>query len=126
MNSAYTADLQDRPPESQTIEIGFLGGESYTRRTVNLRGKPWIAKIAGILLPLAVSTITVIPDPWLMEKRRRDSVVTVSIFQKVIGHAISRSEALFIARQILEQAEQERLALAEFEAARGIQWGEEL
>jgi hypothetical protein len=59
MNSAYTADLQDRPPESQTIEIGFLGGESYTRRTVNLRGKPWIAKIAGILLPLAVSTITV-------------------------------------------------------------------
>ena len=41
---------------------------------------------------------------------------------KVIGRFISRAEALRIAREILEQAERERLVIAEYEAARGIQW----
>ncbi|MBM4349941.1 MAG: hypothetical protein FJ106_08655 [Deltaproteobacteria bacterium] len=126
MNSAYTVDLQGRPPESRAIETGPWSETYIRRRSMNLWGILRITKIAGILLPLAVSTITAIPDPWLIEKRRRDTVVTVSIFQEVIGHAISRSEALIIARQILEQAEHERLALAEFEAARGIQWSDEL
>ena len=126
MNSAYTVGVQDRVPESRTIETS-LWDENCARRTAaNLWGILRIRKIAGILLPLAVSTITAIPDPWLIEKRRRDTVITMSIFQEAIGHAISRSEALLIARQILEQAEQERLALAEFEATRGLQWTDEL
>jgi hypothetical protein len=124
VNSAYTLD-QDRPSKSRATATG-IWNESDTRRTVNLWGIPRIAKIAGFLLPFAISTITAMPDPWLIEKRRRDTVVTMSIFQEVIGYAISRSEALRIARHILEQAEQERLALAEFEAVRGIQWGDEL
>ena len=44
---------------------------------------------------------------------------------EVVGRPISRFEALRITRQILEEAEQERLALAEYEARRGIQWADE-
>lgn len=40
-----------------------------------------------------------------------------------IGRRISRAEALQISRSILDRAERERLALADFEAERGIQWG---
>jgi len=126
VNSSNTVDLKDRLPESRAIETGLWSECDIRRTAANLWGILRIRKIAGILLPLVVSTITAIPDPWLIEKRRRDTVVTMSIFKEVIGHAISRSEALRIARQILEQAEYERLALAEFEATRGIQWSDEL
>ncbi|MDP3964632.1 MAG: hypothetical protein Q8Q20_03185 [bacterium] len=81
-----------------------------------------MAKVAGLAISLAVSPVTAIPDPWLLERKRRDAVVTVSIYQEVIGRFISRLEALRIARQILKQAERERLVIAEFEAVRGIQW----
>lgn len=43
------------------------------------------------------------------------------IYQE-IGRFVSRTEALKIARQILEEAERERIAIADFEAARGIKW----
>ncbi len=72
----------------------------------------------------AFSPVTAIADPWLYEKRRRDAVVTMSVYQEVIGRIVSRSEALRLARQILINAERERLAVAEFEAARGIKWEE--
>ena len=42
--------------------------------------------------------------------------------ERLIFYFISRHEALGLAQQILINAEQERLAIAEFEAARGIQW----
>ena len=70
----------------------------------------------------AISPVTSIADPWLYDKRRRDAVVTMSVYQEVIGRIVSRSEALRLAQQILINAERERLAVAEFEAARGIQW----
>jgi hypothetical protein len=65
------------------------------------------------------------PDFWLMERRRRDCVVTISIYKEIIGRPISRTEALRIASQILADAERERSKYAEFEAARGIQWEDE-
>jgi len=37
---------------------------------------------------------------------------------------ITRTEALIIAKQVMEQAEQERLLLAEEESKCGIQWEE--
>ena len=40
----------------------------------------------------------------------------MSIYQEVLGRFISRAEALRIAREILEQAERERLVIAEYEA----------
>ena len=42
--------------------------------------------------------------------------------KKQKGNIIPRSEALRLAKQILTNAEQERLSVAESEATRGIQW----
>jgi len=82
------------------------------------------AKNIGIATFFALSPVTAIHDPWLIEKKRRDAVVTMSVYQEIIGRFVSRSEALKLARQILINAERERLAVAEFEAVRGIQWEE--
>lgn len=43
-----------------------------------------------------------------------------------IGKVISQTEALHIVRNILENAEKERLKIAEYEAERGIQWENEV
>lgn len=124
MNSACTIDLLDRGPTLQDPTTYFWR-ESHERHPEKAFNLSRMTKVAGLVFSLAVSPVTAIPDPWLLEKRRRDAAVTMSVYQEVIGRFISRSEALRIARQILEQAEQERLAIAEFEAARGIQWGDE-
>ena len=52
----------------------------------------------------------------------RDTSSVASILGGVIGRPITRKEALRIARQIIECAEQERIQLAEWEASRGMQW----
>ncbi len=83
------------------------------------------ARDVSIAAFFALSPFTAIADPWLHEKRRRDAIVTMPVYQDVIGRIVSRSEALRLARQILINAERERLAVAEFEAARGIQWEED-
>lgn len=79
------------------------------------------SKIAAFIF--ATSSITTMADPWLLEKQRREAVITVSSYQKYV-HLISRAEALRITRNILEQAEQERIAIADWEAERGIQWSD--
>ncbi len=124
MDSASTVDLLDREQAPQSLSTGF-SRESHERSRERAFGLSRMAKVAGVALSLVVSPLTAMPDPWLLERRRRDAAITVSIYQEAIGRLISRSEALQMARQILEQAERERLAFAEFEAARGIQWGDE-
>lgn len=79
------------------------------------------SKIAAFIF--ATSSITAMADPWLLEKQRREAVITVSSYQKYV-HLISRAEALRITRKILEQAEHERIAIADWEAERGIQWSD--
>ncbi len=74
------------------------------------------------MVSLAVSPVTAISDPWLAERQRRDSVVTMSIYQEILGRFISRIEAMRIAKEILYRAERERLVIAEYEVTRGIQW----
>lgn len=123
MNSASTVDLFDEESILQAPTSGPWR-ESHERQSEKAFDLSHMAKIAGLALFLVVSPITAIPDPWLIEKKRRDAVITMSIYQEVIGRFISRSEALRIARQILVSAEQERLQLAEWEAKRGIQWEE--
>lgn len=83
------------------------------------------AKVAGFFFAFAISPLTAMVDPWLIERHRRDAAVTMSIYQDIIGRFISRKEALRLSVQILKNAEKERYQLIEFEAARGIQWGEE-
>lgn len=121
MNSAFTVDLFDVEATSQAPSTGSWREDHERHHEKAFMSR--MAQIAGLALSLAVSSVTAMPDPWLLERRRRDAVVTVSIYKHFIGSFISRSEALRISRQILEQAERERLAVAEYEAARGIQWG---
>lgn len=116
MNSTYIALLESGQISSETV----LQRESNRFFDKGFR----MAKAAGFALSLAVSPITAMSDPWLIEKKRRGAVVTVSICQEFVGRSISRAEALRITRQILENAEKERLAAAEFEATLGIQWGD--
>lgn len=124
MNSPRTIDLSDKKfaagQPSASCQL-----ETYPEQAEKTFGLHDIAKAAGLAFFLAVSPVTAIADPWLMEKRRRDTGVTLSIYQDVVGRFITRSMALQIARHILEQAERERLAIADFEAARGVQWGDE-
>lgn len=123
MNSAYTVDLfgQDlAAPIPATRFWNETGGGLLKKGSAVLRG----VKLAAFALSLAASPITAIVDPWLLEKRRRDSTVTVAMYHRAVGRPVSRFEALRIAREILDQAEEERLAIAGLEAARGIDWGE--
>ncbi|WP_417911019.1 hypothetical protein [Candidatus Electronema sp. PJ] len=84
-----------------------------------------IAKV-GIILAIAVSPSTATPDIWFFEKRRRDTATVALVFEGMIGRRISRAEALRIAEKILKEAERKRIEFAEWEASRGIQWGDEL
>ena len=122
-NSCTTIDAfnEGMPPEAQTTCSwqeceGLLSAKTHSLAR--------FAKNIGIATFFALSPVTAIHDPWLFEKKRRDAVVTMSVYQEIIGRFVSRSEALKLARQILVDAEQERMAIAEFEAIRGIQWEE--
>lgn len=121
MNSTYTIDHSQKNQIPEILATGFWR-ETHTQWPGKFFNLPQIAKVAGLAISLAVSPVTAISDPWLAERRRRDAVVTMSIYQETLGRFISRAEALRIAREILDQAERERLIFAEYEAARGIQW----
>lgn len=124
MSSPYTVDLLGDNSIAQVPQGGFW----YETRQKS-SGLFRMARIFVLAFSsFATSPLTAIADPWLIEKKRRDGVVTVSVYQEqeIVSRSISRSEALRLARQILEQAEGERIAVAESEAARGIQWGDDL
>lgn len=123
MNSASIIDFPEIESSSQATTTVSCD-ESDARRFKNAFSSPrnTLAGV-GLAFVLCLAPSTAMIDPWLVERRQRDAVVTMSIYQEVIGRLITRAEALRIASQILERAEQERLAMAESEAARGIQWG---
>ncbi len=77
-----------------------------------------------MVLVTVASPATAVPDYWFLDRRRLDASTIALVLDGVIGRPISRTEALQIARQIIESAEQERIQLAEWEAKRGIQWEE--
>ena len=122
MNSVRTIDLLDRGSTAETPATGFWR-ESYERHPKKAFDLFRMTRAAGLFFSLAASPVTAMPDPWLIERRQRDAVVTVSIYRELIARFVSRTEALRIAREILGQAERERLAFSEVEATRGIQWG---
>jgi hypothetical protein len=124
VNSPYTVELFDRELILQTPSTDIYH-ETYEKFSEKGFGFFRMAKVAGLAFTLAISSVTAIPDPWLVERKRRYATVTASIYRQFVGIFISRSEALRIAREILEEAERERAAIAEFEATRGIQWGDE-
>jgi len=113
------------------LQTGSLGTDvsasgAWSESFVNRPETPWVmsrlVQVAGLILAIAVAPATAVPDYWFFERRRRDSSTAEWILEGIIGRPISRSEALRIAAQILEQAERERAECAAWEAKRGIQW----
>lgn len=81
-----------------------------------------VGSAAAALLVLA-GTSTALDGRLMVSDPGGGDVSSTSIQRGlVVGRRISRAEALQISRSILERAERERLALAELEAQRGIQW----
>ena len=123
-NDLTTIDFQVELSETDISSSG-IWSKSYVKRPETSWNLYRLGQIAGIVLVTAASPATAAPDYWFWDRRRRD-VSTISLaFDGVIGRPISRTEALRIARQIIECAEQERIQLAEWEAERGIQWEED-
>ena len=116
-----TIDLQTGSPGTDVSASG-----AWSKSFVKRPEVPWAmsrhAPVAGMLLPIAASPATAVPDAWFFERRRRGASTATWILEDAIGRPISRSEALRIAAQILEQAERERSETAAWEAKRGIQW----
>ena len=115
-----TIDLQTGSPGTDVSASG-----AWSESFINRPETPWVMtrlfRVAGMLFAIDASPATAIPDDWFFERRRRAASTAVSILEGVIGRPISRSEALQIAAQILEQAERERSEFATWEAKRGIQ-----
>jgi hypothetical protein len=118
-SSTVTSNLIDNLPASLDSATNWKrkSFESSTNNAFDLK-----RLAATVAIAFFVSPMTVLRDPWLQERRQRSAVITSSIYQDIIGRLISRSEALRIARKILEKAETERIEIFEWEAAHGIQW----
>jgi hypothetical protein len=115
-----TIDLQTGSTGTDVSASGAWS-ESFVKRP----GTPWVMnRLAqvGILLAIAASSATAVPDYWFFERWRRGAATATWILEDVIGRPISRLEALRIAARILEEAERERSEIAAWEARRGIQW----
>ena len=117
MNDIYTSEIRDA---SDASEVSASGQWSEDFRIPFTRFCN-IGQMASVALMITVSSATAIPDdPWVRKSKTYDQ--STWIYQPAIGRPITQAEALRIACQILEQAERERLEIAEFEATRGIQW----
>jgi hypothetical protein len=122
-SSAATMDLQIGSAETDFSASGAWS-KSYVKRPDSLWRVPRYALIAGVVLAIATSPTTAVPDFWFLERRRRDASTVARVLDGVIGRPVSRAEALRIARSILDRAERERTQRAEWEAERGVQWEE--
>lgn len=121
-NNLATSDLQVESSETD-VSSSSVWSKSYVERPETSWNRR-VGQIAGIVLVTVASPATAVLDYWFLDRRRRDASTISLLLDGVIGRPISRTEALQIARQIIESAEQERIQLAEWEAKRGIQWEE--
>lgn len=120
-NKQATTSLYVELPETDVSASG-LWSESYIKRPETSWKVNLLRPIAGVLLALYSTPATAIPDVWFIGNQRRDTATVAWIIDNVVGRRITRAEALRLARQIIEQAERERIQLVEWEASRGIQW----
>lgn len=81
-----------------------------------------IGRGVNISMPSTSSGI----DPWFDDRRHQTSLAYISIVSTTFRRRISIKEAREIALQILRQAEEERLQIADYEAQRGMAWEESL
>lgn len=125
MNSTMTAtSIGATAPASNTDSVEWLRqadtSMELTSRPTPIRG---FLRPFGIGVVMALSPLTAVADPWVVEPRRQ-SQPTAFVLVHTSRRRISRAEALRVAMEILRKAEQERLDLADWEAERGIDWGE--
>jgi len=120
-SNPVTIDIQTGSAGADVSASGAWS-ESFNRRQEIPWMRGWFVWPAGRVLAVAASPATAIRDYWFLERQRRDTSRVAGIFEGVIGRPISRAEALRVASHILEQAERERVELAEWEAQRGVQW----
>jgi hypothetical protein len=117
-----TADFVTDSPYTEMSASG-----SWTKSFVK-PPLPWRSKVigplAGIMLAFAAAPATAMPDFWFLDRKRRDSATATWILESLIGTPITRFEALRIAHQIMERAEQRRLKVADWEAQRSMYWEE--
>jgi hypothetical protein len=96
VNNTCTIDLFDRGQIHQALATGFWRG-SYEHPQEKGRDFLYMVKVAGLVAPLAVSSITTMTDPWLTEQMSRDAVVTIRTAENkmLIAHlGWSREQAL--------------------------------
>ena len=121
-NNLATIDLQVESSEPDVSSSSFWS-KSYVERPETSWNRR-VGQIEGIVLVTMASSATAALDYGFWDRRSLYASTISSFLDGVIGRPISRTEALQIARQIIESAEQERIQLAEWEAKRGIQWEE--
>jgi len=121
VSDCYTAEVC---VDSQTSEATCASFRLQIPPALNVSfsGLCRLGQVAGVVLAVASSSTTAIPDLSRRELRYQANSAMTSAAQRQIGRPISRAEALRIARRALERAERERLAIAEAEAMRGLQW----
>ncbi|MEW6248029.1 MAG: hypothetical protein AB1555_15120 [Nitrospirota bacterium] len=120
-----SSDLATIDLKTSSLQTDISASGHWSESFVKRPEMPWVTnmrvQLAGMLLANATSPATAAPDYWFVEGQRRGTL-TAAWVEGVVGRRITRSEALRIAAQILQQAEQERLEFAAREAERGIQW----
>jgi hypothetical protein len=124
MGDNSTIELQTNFEEPEVNASGKWDGGF--KRSILWSNLPAFYLAGLLLLPFSVSETTSVLSSRVVEQIQSEATRSVFSFQRRIGRQVSRSDALRIVKNILVQAEQERLEVAEFEAERGLQWDEEL
>lgn len=83
-----------------------------------------LARATGRRVNISMSSTSSGIDPWFEDRRRQTSLSLVSMIGVPFRRKLSIKEARTMALQILHQAEEERLQIADYEAERGMVWEE--
>ena len=123
MSDHQTVDLQ--PVGKYDIATSSAWDDSMPHRNL-LRGLRAVALAPAVAAMIGSLSNATTDEAQLWAKEQNRSAATFNNeIETATGRAVSRAEAIRIAHGILRKAERERLALAENEARRGIQWEDE-
>ncbi len=121
MDDSQTTDLRI----SQEFSDNSVSGFSIKRILNSMKNRPF-GQIKEAYLALHFhSSGTVMADAIFFDRTKLGASTVEFVQVRKIGRSISRSEALKIARSILEDAENRRIKASEWEASRYLQWENE-
>lgn len=124
MSSSPLVDWEqamDRDRLSGSANWAVEGAVSVTSSTQTTSIPRWL-RHASLTILLAASSVSSFADPWAQTRQQRGRATMTAVFRPCRRRRISAIEARRIALSILYRAEEERLRIAEEEAARGIDW----